>query len=451
MIPDGIVRAEVDGDGRLLSCDPALAALQRAAGGSAMGPVVVPQLARIVRQVIDSEIPIGEDVIAVAPEGMVQIMARCVPTFPGAQIELSDWHSIAPFAPRGHATAQDIESAAHPDSMAFHLDERLAIVSIGIDAATARGWHGRPVSELFRLQPDDDGFFPMLRALAEEEPFEGQDAIASVGPAREVVLSGEPLRDATGIFMGYRGSAVIAESARQARDALKNVPREVTAGDFSRRIDAAMRRPLGRIMANAESISAQLAGPVSDDYANYASDIATAARHLMGLVDDLADLQAIERPEFEPAREIVDLADIGRRAAGLLTVKASERDITLHAPETDEGIVAIAEFRRVLQILLNLVGNAIRYSPEGSMVWICVDQEGDEARITVADQGTGLNHDQKGRLFAKFERLGRTDPGGSGLGLYIARRLARAMGGDIDVDSAPGQGARFTLTLPSGD
>ena len=105
----------------------------------------------------------------------------------------------------------------------------------------------------------------------------------------------------------------------------------------------------------------------------------------------------------------------------------------------------------MLQVLLNLLGNAIRYSPENSQIWIRVDREGDRATVTVADQGQGIDAEQQAVVFEKFERLGRTDSGGSGLGLYIARRLARAMDGELAVDSAPGQGARFTLSLPARD
>ena len=103
----------------------------------------------------------------------------------------------------------------------------------------------------------------------------------------------------------------------------------------------------------------------------------------------------------------------------------------------------------MLQILLNLLGNAIRYSPEGSTIWIRVEPDGDRARIVVADQGEGLSEQQQARVFEKFERLGRSGDGGSGLGLYISRRLARAMDGDLTLESAPGQGARFTLELPA--
>ena len=102
----------------------------------------------------------------------------------------------------------------------------------------------------------------------------------------------------------------------------------------------------------------------------------------------------------------------------------------------------------MLQILLNLIGNAIRYAPENSAIWLRVEADKANARVTVADQGPGIPLEQQDRLFEKFERLGRTDAAGSGLGLYISRRLARAMGGELTVDSGAGQGARFTLTLP---
>ena len=130
-------------------------------------------------------------------------------------------------------------------------------------------------------------------------------------------------------------------------------------------------------------------------------------------------------------------------------MRARERGIGIDAPREGESVPAVGEFRRVLQILLNLVGNAIRYSPEGSVVWLRAEREGARARIVVADQGEGLSAEQQERAFEKFERLGRSGGGGSGLGLYISRRLARAMGGELTVESAPGQGARFTLDLPS--
>ncbi|QYU69781.1 ATP-binding protein [Leptolyngbya sp. 15MV] len=114
-------------------------------------------------------------------------------------------------------------------------------------------------------------------------------------------------------------------------------------------------------------------------------------------------------------------------------------------------VLAIGEFRRVLQVLLNLIGNAISYSPEGSTVTVRVRRKKEMARISVEDEGPGLSAQQQAAVFDKFERLGRGGDGGSGLGLYISRRLALAMGGTLQVRSKPGEGARFTLALPALD
>ncbi len=219
---------------------------------------------------------------------------------------------------------------------------------------------------------------------------------------------------------------------------------------IGRDVAPVLRQPISRIIANAETIRTRLAGPIAEEYSNYAADIAAAGQHLLALIDDLTDLEVVESEDFITAPDRIDLADVARRAAGILGVRAREQGILVDAPRAGETLPAVAEFRRVLQVLLNLVGNAIRYSPANSQVWIRLAQEGQMAQVIVADQGPGLAEDQQSRVFEKFERLGRSGDGGSGLGLYISRRLARAMGGDLTVESAPGHGARFILSVPCG-
>lgn len=219
---------------------------------------------------------------------------------------------------------------------------------------------------------------------------------------------------------------------------------------IGRDVAPVLRQPIARIIANAETIRTRLAGPIAEEYSNYAADIAAAGQHLLALIDDLTDLEVVESEDFITAPDRIDLADVARRAAGILGVRARELGIVVDAPRAGETLSAVAEFRRVLQVLLNLVGNAIRYSPANSQVWIRLAQEGSMAQVIVADQGPGLAEDQQSRVFEKFERLGRSGDGGSGLGLYISRRLARAMGGDLTVESAPGHGARFILSVPCG-
>lgn len=148
------------------------------------------------------------------------------------------------------------------------------------------------------------------------------------------------------------------------------------------------------------------------------------------------------------------MVDAATRAAGILGVRAQNRDTVLEVVGTRGEAIATAEFRRVLQILINLISNAIAYSPAGSTVRISAEVSGEgRAAITVADQGPVVTADQAQRIFDKFERLGRDSDGGkdngSGLGLFISRRLAEAMTGNLTVESAAGGGALFRLELPA--
>jgi signal transduction histidine kinase len=253
-------------------------------------------------------------------------------------------------------------------------------------------------------------------------------------------IAGVPLIDGAGHFAGFRGSASALS------DAVPDAPTDSSA--FGERLDRALRDPLDHIITHAETIGTQSDGPLQSDYAGYAADIASAGRHLLSLVDDLVDLQAVERPDFAPAAEPVDLAHVARQAAGLLGMRASERRVRIEEPAESRTLPATGEYRRALQVLMNLLTNAIRYSPEGGTVRIQVERAGAFAAVSVIDQGKGIAESDRDRIFDKFERVDPLEPGGTGLGLYIARRLARAMGGDLVFRSNPGKGATFTFTLP---
>lgn len=454
-----IIRGRIDRAGALVSADAPLLRLQQRAGAGLGKPLALPHLARLVALAQRLHRDISRPLYAADDHSDIHALVRITPDADGASLEISDWRTRPLTQPQIPVIG---DGAIEPQSWTWECDQQLRVVALrgAADAPPVPGdWEGRSLSELFELQPDDDGRFPVLRALARQSRFDGQYVQAG-GPERRLAmtLSGEAQFDAMGRFTGFRGSAALAESeatsaptqgAALVDPAFGSLP--LSDPQFGRRIDGALRGPLSRIIATAETISGQFDGPIRADYARYAGDIAHAGRHLLGLVDDLADLQNIERPGFKAARDEIDLGDLARRAVGLLGMKAEEKAIRIDAPRADDRAPATGEFRRVLQVLLNLLGNAIRYSPENSQIWIRVDREGDRAMVTVADQGQGIDAAQQAVVFEKFERLGRTDSGGSGLGLYIARRLARAMDGDLTVDSAPGQGARFTLSLPARD
>ena len=446
------VRGRVDADGRLVGAEPRLMALHRSAGGEEGGPLAVPQIAALARLARRLGIVISRGAVAAEGDADLDLWVRAEPREDGVELAVSGWTARPARAP---APAPDAERQADflragADWM-WETDSALRLTTVSPAASAAAGRTpaqlvGQQLTRLFRLEEGEEGELPLLTALAEQRRFDGQAAELRGGRGGRYRLAGIPLIDGAGRFAGFRGSAAaIAGAGPAVRVAAEAQPE---AGAFGERLDKALRAPLARIIASAETIGAQAEGPIRTDYAGYAGDIATAGRHLLALVDDLVDLQSIERPDFRPEGEAIDLADVARRASGLLAVRAAERRVRVDAPAAGESLPARGDFRRSLQIVVNLLTNAIRYSPEDGQVWIRTDREGDLAALVIADQGKGISPEDQARIFEKFERVDPSETGGTGLGLYIARRLARAMGGDVAVDSAPGQGARFTFTLP---
>ncbi|MBB6122638.1 sensor histidine kinase [Sphingobium subterraneum] len=449
----GTLHAQIGVDGRILSADEGVLRLQAAAGGSPDGRLLVPQLAAIVRLAVRLRILIARPVVAGGDGYDVSMWVRARPSDDGVRMTLHDWREVPMrVTPPEVARARAADIALAADGWRWTTDSAMVFTLVEQSAEPGSPSAGMPFAAAFDLGDKEDGAIVLSR-IAERRAFFGQIVRDVLRADCHYHISGHPVFDHQGAFGGYAGKALSVPAPAAADlveplDAASDQPVLGAIPDFGKRLDLALRQPLGRIIANAETISGQLEGPLRQDYAAYAADIAHAGKHLMELVDDLADLQAIDRPNFQVAREEIDLADIARRTAGLLSVKGLDRGISIEAPRNDESVPAVGEFRRVLQILVNLVGNAIRYSPEHSHIWIRTDVADDMAHVVVADQGRGIPIEDQERVFEKFERLGRDDVAGSGLGLYISRRLARAMGGDIRIDSAPGQGARFILSVP---
>lgn len=439
-------------DGRLLDAEPRLSDLNSRAGGKQGEPIAVPQIASIARLSQRLGIAISRNIVAADGEDDIDLWVRAEPDADGVRLEISGWRPRAAWRAAEDERREDDFLRTDADWV-WECDSAMRLTHLSLEAGARYGFDagkmlGQPLTLLFALEADDEGTLPILNAAAEQGRFEGQVAELR-GTGRRVRLSASPRVDAQLRFAGFTGAAEMIDAVEDAQADPPAAPEAVFTSEFGQRLDRALRKPLSRIIANADSISAQIDGPLRTDYAEYAGDIANAGRHLLSLVDDLADLTAVERDDFEVEAEPIDLADIARRAAGLLAVRASEADVRIDKPKADETLPATGEFRRVLQIMVNLIGNALRYSPPGGSIWVRLEREGALGCVIVADQGKGIAAEDHARIFEKFGRVDPSEPGGSGLGLYIARRLARAMRGDITVDSAPGQGARFILILPA--
>jgi len=445
--PRGVrpVIGRVDGRGRLVEADPPLLRLQERAGGVCGGMLAVPQLASLTRLSRRLRVAISRRVIAAQGEQDVELWVRVRPDEEGVELAISGWQELpaAQPPPGGEAVRWRDFSRATADWI-VETDAMLRITRppAGLPAAI-----GQPVEALFGLG-EAEGAATIVSAARRADHFEDDGAMFLLGSAVPVRIVGVPLFGGDG-FAGYQ----LLVSRRPVESAATGLPPLAPLIDttFGTQLSRAMREPLDRIIAHADTISDRGDGPLRRDYAAYADDIAEAGRHLRALVDDLVDLQTIEQPDFRPDADPVDLTDIAQRAAGLLGVRAADARVGIDGPLPGQPVMARGDLRRILQVLINLLANAIRHSSPGATVWIRCEREAGIAAVIVADAGDGIAEADHERIFDRFERLGLRDGTGSGLGLHISRRLARAMGGDLGVDSAPGRGARFVLTLPTGE
>jgi len=447
----------VDVDGLLLSADPLLMRLHLRCGGKEGGPLAVPELAALCRLSRRLGMNLSRPVQASDDDCRIEMWVETRLASPDRDQPLSlsiiDWKEYSHDESDKMDPARDRDFDRLEGRGAIRTDAALRIIAQQMPGDAARNFDaiGRSLVDIYDVIPPS-AHAKLLEAVAERQPIRNQRVRQKSGAQALFLLQGQPLIDKAGLFAGYRFTATPDDPTEDQAvgDAdSKNVSGKLISDSlFGMQLGPALRQPLGKIIANAETISGKLEGPLRGDYASYAKDIASAGRHLLDLVNDLSDLEAIERPEFTVAGDDIDLVDLAHRAAGLLAVKAADHQIRLELPDKQQKNPARGEFRRSLQILVNLIGNAIRYSPDGSVIKLAVSADQGFARISVSDQGDGIATEDQERIFEKFERLGRSGDGGSGLGLFISRRLARAMGGSLAVESAAGEGSTFTLSLP---
>jgi two-component system sensor histidine kinase ChiS len=176
----------------------------------------------------------------------------------------------------------------------------------------------------------------------------------------------------------------------------------------------------------------------------------TATRTLSDLVDDLLDLARMESGRLDLAIRPVDVGEAIERVQRLVAAQAATKEITLEIRVAADLPPVAADLDRLVQVLFNLLGNAIKFTDHGSVrVHATVGDR--ECRITVEDTGVGIDPGNLDRIFEPFRQLEPSmtrRAGGTGLGLAVSRRFAALLGGTITVDSTPGQGSRFTVVLP---
>lgn len=453
------VHGQLDADGRLVSADPLLLRLHLHCGGFEGGPLAVPQLSNLCRLSRQLDMNLSRSVQAADDDNLISMWVE-IRLQRGEQdgdvaISIIDWKETPAPSTNGEISGRrrDFDRLNGRGSIRTDASLRIMALSLPGDLDAVENYIGQSLLDVLDfVTPSKQSV--LVESISERQPVRGQHVRQKHGKKSYYNLSGQPLIDNEGLFSGYRFSLEL-DKDRDAQEKRDQAGLDIGKGElisdslFGSQLGPALRQPLGKIIANAETIGSRLEGPLRGDYSDYAKDIASAGRHLMDLVNDLSDLEAIQRTSFSVVADDIDLVDLAHRAAGLLAVKAADHQIRIDLPEKDREIPTKGEFRRVLQILVNLIGNAIRYSPDGSVIKLQVMQDGGFSVITVRDQGDGIAEDDQQRIFEKFERLGRSGDGGSGLGLFISRRLANAMDGSLTVESTVGKGSAFKLSLPS--
>ena len=165
------------------------------------------------------------------------------------------------------------------------------------------------------------------------------------------------------------------------------------------------------------------------------------------MVDELLDAERMALAKLRLPSRPGNLREIARESVELMTPLVSAQGVSLSASLPEQPLVTAFDRDRMLQVFLNLLANAVKYTPKGGMVQLALETNDGLIRVSVSDTGTGIPAEQHERVFRRFTQVG-PGKGGVGLGLYIARRIVEAHGGKIGLVSRPGEGSTFFFTLP---
>ncbi|MCX7902267.1 MAG: PAS domain S-box protein [Burkholderiaceae bacterium] len=218
--------------------------------------------------------------------------------------------------------------------------------------------------------------------------------------------------------------------------------------DFLSRVSHELRTPLNAILGFAQLLELASLDPQEKEHVG---EILRAGHHLLDLINEMLDLATIEAGHIQLTYEAIALKDLIDECLRLMTPTAERAGLRLENAISDTCDRVWADRKRLRQVLLNLISNAIKYNRRGGRVTVACSCDEGMCEVRVADTGTGMTSDQVAKLFQPFERLGAERLGvpGTGIGLTVSKRLVELMRGDIGVDSLPGVGSTFFLRLPT--
>src|SRR5262249_46150450 len=264
-------------------------------------------------------------------------------------------------------------------------------------------------------------------------------------------LSVSPIRDTEGKVVGFlRVAKDISEKKRFERR-LKELDR--MKSDFVSNVSHELRTPLTAIKGSVDNMLDGLTGSINEKQVRYLARIKSNTDRLSRLINDLLDLSRIESGGVEVRSTAFTLTALAEEVSEHLRSLAAEKLIRIEVPPRDPKLTVWADRDKVTQVLMNLIGNAVKFTPQNGKVTVAVEKNGDDyVQISVDDTGPGILPEEKNKIFSKFYQVAHVDkqkPKGSGLGLAISKALVEMHGGKIWVESEVGKGSTFYFTLPA--
>lgn len=267
------------------------------------------------------------------------------------------------------------------------------------------------------------------------------------------LLQSVALQNATSILLARQRAEQELDRARaEAEDARRAAQAANEAKSrFLNMMSHELRTPLGAIGGYVALLNDELPGPLTEEQRKYIGRIRHNQQHLLGLVNELLDLGKIESGRIVLALDAVPVQQVVESVNTMIEPQIVGARLRLEVEPGDPTLFFHADRERVEQIVLNILSNAVKFTPAGGTVRIIVSGDEKEICLSVQDTGVGIPADKLEAVFEAFYQVEGTQSrtyGGTGLGLAISRHLARSMGGDLTVTSVVGKGSTFTLGLP---
>jgi PAS domain S-box-containing protein len=268
------------------------------------------------------------------------------------------------------------------------------------------------------------------------------------------------IRDAGGSLIGFAKVTRDLTERRAAQERTIADARRLAAADASSRTKSEfltamsheLRTPINATMGYAELIELGIAGNVSEQQREYLARIRGSQEHLLQIINDLLNYSRIEAGQVHYDLTAVPVHEVVDAVFPMVEPQATKKGLALEHGPCPNGVIALVDRAKAEQVVLNLLSNAVKFTPTAGRIAVNCGTRQDRVVVTVRDTGPGIPLEQQVSIFEPFVQLGRSLTSGhegTGLGLAISRDLARAMGGDLTVESVPGQGATFTLALPA--